>query len=142
MENWGASLGAVGQGALPTFIPPAIAFPMVATRDIGRVAAQALIEGGSGRQVIELSGPREYSADDVAAEVAAVTGTPVTAQLAPLDAVVPAFTSFGISKEVAELYRELYAAALDGRLTWEGGGARAIRGTTPLGDVVRALLKR
>ena len=39
MENWGASLYALAQSTLPTFLEADRAFPMVATRDIGIVAA-------------------------------------------------------------------------------------------------------
>ncbi|MBE7454960.1 MAG: NmrA family NAD(P)-binding protein [Kofleriaceae bacterium] len=144
MENWGASLGAVAQGALPTFLPRALAIPMIATRDIGTTAAATLVEGPGGerRRVLELAGPRPYSADDVAAAVAAITGQPVAAAEAPLDAVVPTFTRFGVSAAMAALYREMYAAIIAGRVDWEGGAARAVRGPTPLQDVLRTLLAR
>ncbi|HMJ56967.1 MAG TPA: hypothetical protein VK540_33090 [Polyangiaceae bacterium] len=56
---------------------------MVATRDIGTAAARLLAEGGSGKRVIELAGPREYSPRDVAAALARVVGKPITVQEAP-----------------------------------------------------------
>jgi uncharacterized protein YbjT (DUF2867 family) len=58
MENWGGSLQAVEQGVLPTFLLADKAIPMVATRDIGTAAARLLAEGGNGKRVIELAGPR------------------------------------------------------------------------------------
>jgi uncharacterized protein YbjT (DUF2867 family) len=140
IENWAASLGMLPQGVLPTFLPADRAIPMVATRDIGKTAAAALIEGGRGRQVIELSGPRDYSSVDVAAELAKLTGKDVKAQQGPLDAVVPTFTSFGISEPVARLFRELYQAVDAGKLAFEGGAARAVRGTTTVGEVLGAKL--
>jgi len=42
-------------------------FPMVATRDIGDVAADALLAPPAATQWIELSGPRSYSFVDAAA---------------------------------------------------------------------------
>ncbi len=140
MDNWVAVLGAVAQGMLPTFVPPGISFPMVATRDIGRSAAAALVEGPHGRRVIELGGPRDYSAADVAAALSALTGQPVTATAAPLDAVVPTFTGFGMSIAVAELFREMYAGIASGRVAWEGGAAQAVRGSVPIEEVVRGRL--
>jgi uncharacterized protein YbjT (DUF2867 family) len=139
MENWFASLGMLDQGVLPTFLPPSSSLPMVATRDIGRVAAQALVEGGKGAQVIELAGPREYSSIDAAAELTAIVGKPISAHAAPLDAVVPTFTSFGISEAVATLYREMYAAYAAGLLVAEAGN-RVVRGSTTLGEVLGAKL--
>jgi uncharacterized protein YbjT (DUF2867 family) len=142
LENWAASLGMVGQGVLPTFLPAQTAVPMVATRDIGRVAAGALAEGGKGVQVIELSGPRDYTPADIAAAVSALAGRRVDAQEAPLDAVVPTFTSFGLSTAMAELYREMYAGIIAGRVAWQGAPARRVRGTVTVEDVLGPLLAK
>ena len=47
MENWAPGIGmAKGQGLLPTFMAPQAKGPMIATRDIGRVAAERLMAGG------------------------------------------------------------------------------------------------
>jgi uncharacterized protein YbjT (DUF2867 family) len=142
MENWLPSLGMLAQGLLPTFLPADFSLPMVATADIGRTAAAALLEGpaADGKRIIELSGPREYSPHEVAAALSELTGKPITAQTAPLDAVVPTFTSFGISRPVAELMRELYAGVASGHISWSGGAARAVRGAVPIADVLRPAL--
>lgn len=140
MENWLGSLGALAQGILPTFTPAALAFPMVATRDIGRTAAAALLEGAKARQTIELAGPQDYAPTDVAAAIAAITGKAVAATEAPLDAVIPTFTSFGLSSAVAAQYREMYEGIFAGRVTWAGGDARAVRGTVTIAEVLRPAL--
>jgi uncharacterized protein YbjT (DUF2867 family) len=116
-----------------------VLFRSVATADIGRTAAVALLEGPQGGSRIELSGPREYSPADVAAVLSELTGKPVKATHAPLDAVVPTFTSFGLSRPVAELFRELYQGLGEGRVAWSGEG-RALRGATPIADVLRPAL--
>jgi uncharacterized protein YbjT (DUF2867 family) len=139
-ENWGAALGMLPQGLLPTFVPAGFAYPQVATTDIGRTAAAALVEGGTGRQIIELSGPRDLTAHDVAAAAATLTGKPVAASDAPTSAVVPTFTSFGLSAEVADLFREMYEGIASGRVAWEGGKARAVRGAAEIGDTLKQLL--
>jgi uncharacterized protein YbjT (DUF2867 family) len=136
LENWGASLG--GLPTLHTFLKRDLAIPMVATRDIGLVAARALVEKDKG--VIELAGPREQSATEVAEALTRITGKTVSAQENPESAVVPTFTSFGISKEMAELYRELYHGIHDGTVAWEG--KRLVRGTTTAEEVLRALLAK
>lgn len=140
MENWLGALGMLAQGVLPTFSAPDKALPMVATADIGRTAAVALLEGPRGQTRLELSGPREYSPDDVAAAIAELIGKPVAAAPAPLDAVVPTFTSFGMSPAVAGLYRELYEGLAGGRVAWSGEG-RALRGTVSIADVLRPALR-
>jgi uncharacterized protein YbjT (DUF2867 family) len=111
-------------------------FPMVATRDIGDNAADALLAPPSATQWIELSGPREYSFVDAAAAASRVLGRTVKATSVPLDATVPTLTQLGFSENVAGLYREMIAA-LGAGLGFEGKG-RAVRGKVPLDDVVRA----
>jgi uncharacterized protein YbjT (DUF2867 family) len=143
LENWHGSLGMVGQGVLPTFLPTGLAFPQVATRDIGATAATALAEGPHGAQVIELSsGPTDYSSDDVAAVLSRLVGAPVAAHHAPLDAVVPTFLSFGLTPAFAALYRELFEGVIEGRVAFEGGAARRVRGPTLPAEVLGAALPR
>ncbi|MBK9037351.1 MAG: NmrA family NAD(P)-binding protein [Myxococcales bacterium] len=141
MENWAAALGMLDQGVVPTFVPRGLTMPMVATRDIGKAAAAALLEGPRGDVRVELAGPRDYNADDVAAVLSTLTGRTITATDVPLDAVVPTYTSFGLSPAFAGLFRELYAGAASGRVAWEGGH-RALRGQTDLATVLAPLLAR
>jgi uncharacterized protein YbjT (DUF2867 family) len=143
-DNWGASLGTLESGTVYSFVPTALAFPQVATPDIGRAAAAALVEGaprGEAR-VIELSGPRDVSGDDVARALTSITGKPVSVAAAPLDAVVPTFTGFGMSMGVAELYREMYEGVLNGRVAFEGGSTRALRGKVGIEETLKTLLGR
>ncbi len=141
-ENWGSSLGMLAQGVLPTFIPSDVRYPQVATRDIGRTIASALVEGGTAgtKQVIELAGPRDYTGAEVAATLATITGKPVAVQNAPLEAVVPTFTSFGLSAPVADLFREMYAGIASGRVAYEGGSARQVRGSVEIAETLQGLL--
>jgi NAD(P)H dehydrogenase (quinone) len=97
------------------------------------------LDGPRGTRVIELSGPVEVSPNDVAAALERVLGRPVKIAEAPLEAVVPTFTSFGISQNVAELFRQMYAGLASGHIAWEGKGAEALRGTTGIEETLRAL---
>lgn len=141
LENWAGALGQVADGVLPTFLPPAAPLPMVATVDIGRVAAAALREGPRGNLHVELAGPRELSPDDVAAAVSELAGRPVKAVAAPLEAVVPVFTGFGMSPAMAGLFAEMYGAIASGRVAYAGDGRR-VRGTTTVAEVLRPLVAR
>jgi len=141
MENLGGSLGMLDQGVLPCFTPTNVAFEMIATRDIGRVAATALREGAKGFEVIELSAARTWSMDDAAAALSEITGKTVKAQQFPLDAMVPTLTGFGFPQDVAELYREMTEGMLRGHVAFEGGHRR-VRGETDLTTVLRGILGR
>lgn len=126
------------QGVLPVFgggeDHP---FTMIATRDIGEVAADALLDPPAETRWIELSGPREYSYRDAAAEASAILGRPVQPSPLPLDAMVPTLTQLGISSNVAGLLREMTEASKRGVIHFEGKG-RAVRGKRTLGEVLRA----
>ena len=136
-------LGPAAQGKLPTFLPPDLVMPMVATKDIGLVAAKALLEPQAAKvDIIELAGPREYTSRDIAAVLAKVLGKPVEVEAAPLAAVVPAFTSFGISANVAGLYEEMYDGLVKGIVSFEGKGARRVRGNVDAETALRGLTKR
>jgi uncharacterized protein YbjT (DUF2867 family) len=136
-ENWGASLGMLAQGVLPTFIRKDLSFAQVASKDIGKTVARALLEGTTGP--IELAGPRDYTVEDIAAALSSITGKPVAVQEAPLDAVIPAFTGFGMSAPVAALYREMFGAFASGRVAPEPG-QRTVRGTIEVRETLATLL--
>ena len=140
MENWAPVLGAVkGQGLLPTFIAPMAKIPMIATDDIGRIAAEQLIAGGHGRKVVEMAGPEEYSPDQVATALGQILGKSVTAQHAPLSAVVPTFKSFGFSDEAAKLFEEMYTSFSTGAIGYEHP-ATIVRGTITLAEALRGMV--
>ena len=140
MDNWAPGIGmAKGQGVLPTFIAPMAKVPMISTKDIGRVGAEQLMAGGKGRQVIELAGPEEYSPNDVAVALGQILGTAVSAQHAPLSAVVPTFTSFGFSDEAAKLFEEMYTSFSTGAIGYEQP-ASLVRGTVSIAAALRNMV--
>ena len=113
-------------------------FPQVATKDIGRTAIDVLLDPPSATQVIELSGPREYSPKDVASEASRILGRPIRTVVLPLDSLVPTLMKFGLSRNFAELYLEMTIGLVSGQVRFEGTH-RSIRGSTPLADVLSAL---
>ena len=132
LENWAASLGpAAKDGVLPSFIPADTKMPQIATKDIGIAAADALEAPPKGVRILELAGPQDYSPNDIAGEVGKILGKKVIVGAGPLDAVVPAFMSFGIGEHVAGLYREMYEGLIQGRVSWDGKGERKRGKTTP-----------
>ena len=140
MENWAPGIGmAKSQGILPTFIAPRVKVPMIATRDIGRVGAEQLMAGGKGKQVIELAGPEEYSPNDVATALGQILGKPVSAQHAPLSAVVPTFKSFGFSDEAAKLFEEMYTSFSTGAIGYEHP-ASLVRGKVTLAEALQGIV--
>jgi uncharacterized protein YbjT (DUF2867 family) len=126
-----------GDGVLPVFGGgESHPFPMVATRDIGRVAAEALLSPPAKNQILELSGPAEYSLENAASEASKIVGKPVKATALPIDALVPGLTQLGFSEDVAKLYREMTEAFGSGKVGFEG---TPVRGKVTLAEVLRAL---
>jgi uncharacterized protein YbjT (DUF2867 family) len=140
VENWAAVLPVAKQdGVLPSFIAGDQRLPMVSTADIASLAAEALLDGPRGARVLELSGPQDPTPKDVAAVVSKILGRTIQLVEPPLDAVVPTFTSFGISADVASLFHGMYEGIRAGRVSFEGGSAEARRGSTSLEETLRQL---
>ena len=141
LDNWTPVLGAAkAQGVLPSFITPDRKIPMISTRDIGRIAAEQLIAGGQGRKVLELSGPEDYSPNDIAVALGKILKRSVTVQHAPLSAVVPTFKSFGFSEDAARLFEEMYTCIERGALVHEKQGATHLRGLVTATDALQRLV--
>lgn len=139
MENWASSLGALEQGQLISMLPLEQSIPMIATDDIGRIAAATLVEGPRGHEVIELLGPDSYSPHAIAQLLSKIVGRPLTATLVPEEALVPTFESFGFSARNAEIYAELFTSIARGKSVLEGTH-RTVRGQVGIETVLRRLL--
>jgi uncharacterized protein YbjT (DUF2867 family) len=140
LENYGSVLPvAKRDGILPSFLPANFTHAVVTTTDIGRTAAQALLDGPRGRRVIELSGPADVTPADIAGVLTELLGRTVKVVEAPLEAVVPTFMSFGMSQHMSELYRGMYAGFIGGAITWEGKGER-VRGSIGVKEGLRAMV--
>jgi uncharacterized protein YbjT (DUF2867 family) len=75
---------ATKEGVIPSFLQPLDKpFPMVATADIGRVAAELLQEVWKGLRVVELEGPHRVSPNEVATTFAELLGHPVRMEVVP-----------------------------------------------------------
>ncbi len=138
LENLAAFAGAAkGDGVLPSFTRPDLVYAMVAARDIGEVAAEALRAGpAKAGRVVELAGPRDYSPEDVAAAFGRALGRPVRVAPLPNEAVAPTLQQFGVGASFASLMAELYRGIESGRVDFEGAPRR---GNVSIDDYARAL---
>jgi uncharacterized protein YbjT (DUF2867 family) len=142
-ENLGSVLApARAEGVLPSTFDPTLRIPMVATTDIGRVAARALLEGpADGRaSIVELEGPRRVSFDDLAGELGTLLGREVRTVHVPREAVAGALQQAGLGADLASLYAEMGRGIEDGLVDFEGRGARHVKGDVDARDVLRAMV--
>lgn len=140
VETWSEVTQAViADSVLPTFIDPAREIPMVSTIDVGRTAAALLCENWTGQRVVELSGPEDWSAGDVAAAFADVLGRPVTAVLVPPEQRAALLSAEGVPAEVADALLGMYAGIANGLFRRQEGSEHrrgTISLTTAIGRVV------
>jgi len=99
-----------------------VAEPFLDVDDIADVAVAALTGPGHGGRTYEMTGPRLLTFADAVAEVAEVTGRPLTYQATDLGAYVEAATAHGVPSEVVGLLGYLFGEVLDGRNAWVGDG--------------------
>ncbi|RKH61284.1 NmrA family NAD(P)-binding protein [Corallococcus llansteffanensis] len=109
MENLFASVGTLKQGQLFTLLPPDKKYPLVATRDVGDVAARWLRDSTwTGHHLRGVHGPEDLSAQDLADILGRVLGRPVRCQQVPQDSVRDAFLERGASPSVADGYFHMF----------------------------------
>jgi uncharacterized protein YbjT (DUF2867 family) len=142
MENaaWDVA-PATSSGVVPSFLQPLDKpFPMVATADIGRVAAELLRETWTDHRVAELEGPHRVTPNEIAATFARLLGRPVRMEVVPRETWEPLFKSQGMK------YPEPRARMLDGFnegwIEFENGEAGSRKGSVSLETVLRALIER
>lgn len=135
MENLAGLLPVVReQSILPYSIHRQIS--MVATEDIGRTAAQLLVEKQRG--VVELAGPADYSPEEVTATLSKILGREIKLVPVPAEGIVPSLKAAGLSEDMAQLFREMTVALNDGTIGWVG---KPRRGQVTLETLLRQLLK-
>jgi uncharacterized protein YbjT (DUF2867 family) len=85
------------RGVISSFLQPLDKpVPMVATADIGRVAAELLQETWTGRRIIELEGPTRVTPNQIAATFAEIFDQPVRAEAVPRQTWEQLFKSQGM----------------------------------------------
>jgi uncharacterized protein YbjT (DUF2867 family) len=127
-------------GIYPNFLPSAdVAVPMIATRDIGRLAAAALTSPPPKSEVVDLFGPT-YSVRQVAEHLGAVLGKTLEIVNIPPEGQVTALMQAGVPQQIAEAVAEMFAAFSAGLLI--PSGDRSFRGSTTIDVVIAECVRR
>ncbi|RWO20415.1 NmrA family NAD(P)-binding protein [Mesorhizobium sp.] len=140
VETWNEVAQAVlSQSILPTFIEPPQKIPMVSTIDVGRAAATVLCEEWTGKRVVELGGPEDWSAGDVASALADVLGRPVTPVLVAPEERAALLAEEGVPGEVADALLGMYEGIANG-LFMRQDSSEHRRGTTFLATAIERVV--
>jgi uncharacterized protein YbjT (DUF2867 family) len=127
-------------GVVPSFLQPLDQpVPMIATADVGRVAAELLRETWTGRRVVELEGSR-LAPNDVAAAFARLLGRDVRMQAVPRETWEALFVSQGMKNPTPRI--QMLDGFNQGWIAFEGGEAESRKGTVPLDTVLQELIAR
>jgi uncharacterized protein YbjT (DUF2867 family) len=141
MENFSWDVAPAKNGAIPSFLQPLDKlFPMVATSDIGRVAAELLQETWEGHRVIELEGPHRVTPTEVATTFANLLGRPVTIEAVPRETWEALFKSQGMKNPEPRI--QMLDGFNEGWIEFEGKEGASRKGNVALETVLRTLIHR
>jgi uncharacterized protein YbjT (DUF2867 family) len=141
LENWAGVLPvARDAGVLPSGkLDLDERHEAVSALDVGRVAADLLLDPRAGTRIVDLAGPAPCSARDAAAILTRLLGKPVTAVPSSREQSVAALVAAGLGVDYAEKLADLDEAINAGRLDLLPGG-EIRRGSVTLEAVLRRLL--
>ena len=138
-ENVANSLApAQHMGIFPNFSPSAdYPMPMIATKDIGALAADLLLSPPEKSEIVDLHGPA-YSIRQVAEKLGAALGKELKIVDIPAAGWADAMVQGGMPKHVAEVFAEMYGGFASGNIGPKGD--RLVQGNTTLDEVIKTLV--
>jgi uncharacterized protein YbjT (DUF2867 family) len=128
-------------GIVPSFLQPLDKLlPMVATADIGRVAADLLRETWTGRRIVELEGAQRVSPNMIAASLARLLGRDVRMNVVARATWEDLFRSQGMSNPLPRM--QMIDGFNEEWICFEGGKNEVRRGGVPLDTVLQSLIEK
>jgi uncharacterized protein YbjT (DUF2867 family) len=141
MENCSWDVApAVNDGVIPSFLQPIDkSVPMVATADIGRVAAELLRETWKGRRVVELEGAHRVTPKEIANTFSDLLGRPVRMEPVPRETWESLFKSQGMKNPMPRI--QMLDGFNQGWIEFEGAEAGSRKGKVGLQAVLQTLIE-
>lgn len=128
-------------GVVPSFLQPLErVFPMIGTRDIGKVAAELLLEQWQGRRVVELEGPGRISPNEIANAISDLLARDVRMEAVPRETWERHFESQGMKNPTPRM--QMLDGFNEGWLEFEGGESGSRKTQTTLREVLPGLVGR
>jgi len=126
-------------GLIHSFLQPTNrTFPMVAARDVGRMAAKLIQEDWTAMRVVELEGPRRITPNDLADAFASVLRKQVRAVPVPRESWYELFRSQGMKNPEPRI--RMLDGFNEGWIEFQDGGSHAIKGWTNDVEVITDLI--
>lgn len=142
MENssWDVA-PAARDGVIASFLQPLDKpVPMVATADIGCVAAEIIQTKWNGQRVVELEGARRVTPNEIAATFASLLGRPVRAEGVPRETWESLFKSQGMKNPMPRI--QMLDGFNQGWIEFESGEEGSRKGKVELRTVLQKLIER
>jgi NAD(P)H dehydrogenase (quinone) len=141
MENSSWDVAPAKNGLIQSFLQPLDKpVPMVATADIGRLAAELLQETWSGQRVVELEGPHRVTPKEIAASFASLLGSPVKVEAVPRENWKSLFRSQGMKNPEPRI--QMLDGFNEGWIEFQGEERGSRKGNVVLDTVLRTLIER
>jgi NAD(P)H dehydrogenase (quinone) len=138
MENSSWDVAAAKQGEIPSFLQPLDqGFPMIATKDIGKLGAELLQETWTGVRVVELVGPEAVTPQQIAETFAKILGHPVSTAVVPRATWEELFRSHGMKNPLPRI--QMLEGFNEGWIRFEG---EPRKGEVGLETVLRGLVEK
>jgi NAD(P)H dehydrogenase (quinone) len=128
-------------GLMPSFLQPVDkVFPMVGTKDVGRVAGRLIQENWSGLRIVELEGPSRVSPNGLADAFASVIGKPVQVAPVPRESWETLFRAQGMKNPEPRI--RMLDGFNEGWIEFQNHGSNAVKGTVTAAEVIAALVAK
>ncbi len=140
MENFAWDVASAREhGSIASFLQPLDrAIPMIATADIGAVAAKLIQDDWMGRRIVELEAARRYSPNDVAAALAKILHRSVWAEAVARETWGALFRSQGMKDPVPRI--QMLDGFNEGWIAFEGAASGIVKGQTKLETILAELV--
>jgi NAD(P)H dehydrogenase (quinone) len=142
MENaeWDVS-SARDQGLVTSYLQPLDRpVPMVSAGEVGRTAADLLLEDWSGHRIIELEGASRTTPNGIAAAFAKALGKPVRAEIAPRAEWEQTFRARGMKNPTPRM--QMIDGFNEGWIDFKNRGADARKGIVTIDEAIAALVAK
>ena len=141
MENAAWDIVSARQGKIQSYLQPLDRpIPMIATDDVGRTAAELLLERWQGRRVIELESAQRVSPTALADAFARVLAQPVQTEAVPRDRWESIFRSQGMKNPTPRM--QMLDGFNAGWIDFPNRGANARKGRIGIDQAIATLIQR
>ena len=140
MENFAWDVASArDNGVIASFLQPVNKpVPMIATADVGRVAAELIQKDWHGYRIVELEAAHRITPNEAAATFARILGHPVRVEIVPRETWGSLFKSQGMKNPMPRI--QMLDGFNEGWIQFERGGSGSMKGKVTLETVLRGLI--